>query len=86
MNSRSDERNPVEALAEEFLERKRRGEKPSLREYVDAHPHLAAEIRELFPALVGVVVNTCGRASFDTRRVVCQATPLGRSNLRLPEG
>ncbi len=38
-------------LAEEFLERYRRGERPALREYVDRHPELAGEIREVFPAM-----------------------------------
>jgi hypothetical protein len=38
-------------LAEEFLERYRRGRRPSLKEYVDRHPELAAEIREVFPAM-----------------------------------
>src|SRR5690349_4465080 len=46
------ERNPVEELAEEFLERYRRGERPSLTEYVGRRPELGEEIRELFPALV----------------------------------
>ena len=41
-------------LAEEFAERYRRGERPSLQEYVDRCPELADEIRELFPALVEV--------------------------------
>ena len=41
-------------LAEEFLERYRRGERPSLQEYVDRHPELADEIREHFPALVEI--------------------------------
>ena len=36
MNTSSDERNPVELLAEEFLDRKRRGEQPTLREYLGA--------------------------------------------------
>ncbi len=48
----SDERNPVELLAEEFLDRKRRGEQPTLREYLERHPELAEEIRDLFPALL----------------------------------
>ena len=39
-------------LAHEFAERYRRGERPSLSEYADRYPHLAGEIRELFPALV----------------------------------
>src|SRR5262249_6455690 len=41
----------VLALAEEFLERYRRGERPSLKEYADRHPDLAAEIRDVFPAM-----------------------------------
>ncbi len=41
-------------LAEEFAERHRRGERPSIEEYVDRLPELAAEIREMFPALAEV--------------------------------
>ena len=52
MTTSSDARNPVEALAEEFLDRKRRGEQPTLREYVELYPELADEIRDLFPALL----------------------------------
>ena len=38
-------------LAEEFLERYRKGERPPLREYIERHPELAAEIQEIFPAM-----------------------------------
>ena len=41
----------VLALAEEFVARYRNGERPSLREYTDRHPELAAEIREVFPVV-----------------------------------
>ena len=41
----------VLALAEEFLDRYRKGERPPLREYIDRHPELASEIREVFPAM-----------------------------------
>jgi serine/threonine protein kinase/WD40 repeat protein/tetratricopeptide (TPR) repeat protein len=44
----------LERLAEEFVERHRRGERPALAEYADRHPELAAEIRDLFPALVQI--------------------------------
>src|SRR5215469_14387978 len=44
----------LERLAEEFVERHRRGERPALSEYADRHPDLAAEIRDLFPALVQI--------------------------------
>jgi WD40 repeat protein/serine/threonine protein kinase len=41
----------VEALAEEFLERQRQGERPTVAEYLERYPHLAEEIRAFFPAL-----------------------------------
>jgi serine/threonine protein kinase/WD40 repeat protein len=43
---------PVEQLAEEFLARYRRGERPSLSEYTGKHPELAELIHEYFPAMV----------------------------------
>jgi len=39
-------------LADEFTERSRRGEHPTLDEYCAKYPHLADDIRELFPAMV----------------------------------
>jgi serine/threonine protein kinase/WD40 repeat protein/tetratricopeptide (TPR) repeat protein len=47
----SASRNPVELLAEEFVDRQRRGEHPSISEYAARHPELAETIRRLFPAL-----------------------------------
>jgi serine/threonine-protein kinase len=47
----SVDRSPVGLLAEEFAERLRRGERPSLTEYTSRYPEHADEIRELFPAL-----------------------------------
>jgi eukaryotic-like serine/threonine-protein kinase len=38
-------------LAEEFVARLRRGERPGVSEYVERYPELADEILELFPAL-----------------------------------
>src|SRR5262245_47295983 len=52
MSSSSSELNPIDKLAEEIVERHRRGERPSLTEYTQKYPDLADEIRELFPALV----------------------------------
>jgi eukaryotic-like serine/threonine-protein kinase len=45
-------RDEVESLAEEFLERHRRGERPAIEEYVQRRPDLAREIREVFPTLL----------------------------------
>src|SRR5690349_9554418 len=44
--------DPLDALAEEFVERYRRGERPALSEYTARQPELAEGIRDLFPALV----------------------------------
>src|SRR6516164_5960802 len=41
----------VEELAEEFLERQRQGQRPTVAEYLERYPHLANEIRAFFPAL-----------------------------------
>jgi WD40 repeat protein/serine/threonine protein kinase/tetratricopeptide (TPR) repeat protein len=41
----------VRALAEEFLQRHRRGQRPALKEYTDRHPELADQIRAVFPAM-----------------------------------
>jgi hypothetical protein len=43
MSSSSAERNPVEQLAEEFAERHRRGERPSLTEYTEKYPQWAEQ-------------------------------------------
>jgi len=52
MSTSSERRNPVEALAEEFMERKRRGEPATPEEYAEQHPELADEILAVFPALL----------------------------------
>ena len=41
----------IEDLAEEFLERRRLGERPTMEDYAARYPHLAGEIREFFPVL-----------------------------------
>ena len=51
MSSSESNSGAVVELAEEFIERCRKGERPSLQEYIDRYPELAAEIREVFPAV-----------------------------------
>ncbi len=48
----ADERDPIDRLCEEFVQRFRAGEDPAVSEYIRRHPEHAAEIRELFPALL----------------------------------
>ena len=54
MSSSNDERGPVELLADEFLARCKRGDKPTIKEYCDRHPDLAQEIRDVFEAVLMV--------------------------------
>jgi serine/threonine protein kinase/tetratricopeptide (TPR) repeat protein len=62
MRDESALRNPVELLAEEFLARDRRGERPSVSEYVARYPELADEIHELFPILLEMEDARAGAA------------------------
>src|SRR5437588_10904902 len=52
MEPSSTKRKTVEQLAEEFVARYRRGERPALTEYTERYPEHAEQIRDLFPALV----------------------------------
>jgi tetratricopeptide (TPR) repeat protein len=47
----ADDRNPVDVLADEFAARLRKGESPSMQEYMDRYPEHASEIEELFPGV-----------------------------------
>lgn len=64
MHDGDEPRDPVEELAEEFLQRRRRGEHPSVAEYAETHPGLAERIRNLFPALL--VLEDLGSESAET--------------------
>ncbi len=48
------DRNPIEVLAAEFVDRHRRGEHPTVAEYAEANPQLAAEIQDLFPTILAM--------------------------------
>jgi len=54
MNGPGSEMDAVGRVAEAFLDPYRRGERPSLTEYIEKYPELAEQIRDLFPALVVV--------------------------------
>jgi serine/threonine protein kinase/predicted Zn-dependent protease len=60
MNPTSSGPDLFNEVAHEFAERYRRGERPSLTEYAQRYPELAAEIRDLFPALM--IVEEFGSA------------------------
>ncbi|MCR4412443.1 MAG: serine/threonine protein kinase, partial [Thermoguttaceae bacterium] len=50
----AEDREPLEVLAEEFVQRQRAGEHPSIAEYAARHPELASEIEELFPTIAAM--------------------------------
>jgi serine/threonine protein kinase len=52
MPDSSADRDPLDVLAEEFVNRYRAGQRPRLSEFILRQPDRADEIRELFPALV----------------------------------
>jgi serine/threonine-protein kinase len=52
MSGSASDADPLARLADEFLERYRRGERPAVTDYTAAHPELAERIRELFSALM----------------------------------
>lgn len=45
------DRHPVDVLAEEFAERCRRGDQPSVSDYVRRHPQMADKLREVLPPI-----------------------------------
>jgi eukaryotic-like serine/threonine-protein kinase len=50
MSATHGDRDPLDLLAEEFVERHRRGEAPSVAQYASRYPHFAEQIRRTFPA------------------------------------
>ena len=55
------EREPFECVAEEFVERCRRGESPSVDEYLERYPEQAETIRKLLPAVA--MIERLGRGA-----------------------
>ena len=72
-DSSGGSRDPVELLAEEFLGRRRRGERPTIDEYASRHPELAEAIRAAFPALL--MIEGLGGSSPDATGPVGGDTP-----------
>ena len=54
MDTTGNAHGMVAPLAEEFLDRRRRGERPTIGEYCQRYPAHAVEIREVFEALLVV--------------------------------
>jgi WD40 repeat protein len=74
---RSGDYGRFDELAEEFVDRYRRGERPKVEEYVDRLPEMADEIRQTFPALAEVE-----QAEDDARRESSPLQPSAGPRLR----
>jgi serine/threonine protein kinase len=70
--SPGSDRDPLEVVIEEFTQRQRRGESPSIEEYVERYPDMAAEIRELLDAVTAM----------ERLKVRKERTPGGQASLR----
>ena len=68
----SADHDAIDALADEFIERLRRGEQPTIGEYARKHPQHADEIRELFPTIASME-----RLKFDNDRTASGKATLG---------
>lgn len=73
----SEERDPIEQLAEEFVERLRHGERPSVSEYTVRRPELAERIQRLFPTLMLMEQLGASGGRGATRSVPTGLTRLG---------
>ena len=63
----SPSRKTIEQLTEEFMDRLRRGERPSISEYIKNNTTLAEEIRDVFPALA--MLERLGSPPADSRQL-----------------
>jgi len=68
--------HPVEALAAEFVERRRRGEQAAIDDYAARHPELADAIRELFPTIEAL-------EAVRAQRILPQDSRVGRGSPKL---
>src|SRR5262245_12415759 len=69
-------RHPVEKLAEEFVARFRRGERPAVDEYVARYPELAGEISQILNALA--LIEDLGRSDGDGELAASADQPLSQ--------
>ena len=69
------QQNPVEILAEEFAQRIRNGEHPSITDYVKQHPDHAEEIESLFPSIAMMEQLKQQKQESQEQRSVAVKTP-----------
>jgi WD40 repeat protein/serine/threonine protein kinase/tetratricopeptide (TPR) repeat protein len=79
MNEPIEEKDPLDPLAESFVERWRRGERPAVSEYTARYPDLAERIRKVFPALVVLEeLGSVGEGDGPSSGLVSSSAPVPR--------
>jgi serine/threonine protein kinase len=79
MSESTADRDPLDRLAEEFAERLRRGEHPSINEFVERCPERADDIRELFEQIA--VFERYKPAEDEAQASAPAHEPLGRGEI-----
>src|SRR5579859_7227843 len=77
----SSHRDLLERLAEEFTQRRRRGEQPTIDEYCARYPDLAEDIRALFPTLMMEKMASVHSALTDSANAAASEQPAIPSRL-----
>jgi len=79
MTEFNTDQNPVDQLADEFAQRFRSGERPSLSEYIRKHPEHEEEIKEIFPPIAMIEQlksrESSDRESLSRRRTGAKPVP-----------
>ena len=63
MSEEPSQSDPIGEIVGSFVERCRKGERPSVAEYAQAHPELADELREVLPMALALEEARNSRAS-----------------------
>ncbi|TWT30393.1 Serine/threonine-protein kinase PrkC [Posidoniimonas corsicana] len=71
MVEHTENREPIELLAERFLEDRRQGRRVTIEDYAAAHPDQADEIRDLFPTIVALEEAKSGGRDDAPKRFDC---------------
>jgi serine/threonine protein kinase len=73
-----EQRDPLEVVASDYLQRQRNGEHPAISDYVARYPALAAQIEDLFPAIGALEQLKTERAGAQSGRGAWAAVQLER--------
>ena len=83
MEQEHSQADPLGPIADEFVQRYRDGERPSLTEYATKYPELADEIREFLPLLI--MMEKAGSEILSSRQALSHQPQLPTATIQVPE-